>query len=89
MEGAPHEVYDPSSLKLILSITLCIDRDQINSIGVFLPITPTKFILLQYYDLFSDKINLIGVFLPITLIIFFYQTNSIILLANLFPLVTY
>ena len=56
-----------TSIKLILSITLCIDCDQINSIGVFLPITPTKFILSQYYDLFSDKINLIGVFLPITL----------------------
>ncbi len=35
-------------IKLILSITLCIDRDQINSIGVFLPITLTKFILSQY-----------------------------------------
>jgi hypothetical protein len=56
--------------KLILLITLCIDRDQITSIGVILPITPTKFILLQYCDLFSDKINLIGVFLPITLIKF-------------------
>jgi hypothetical protein len=57
-------------IKLILSITLCIDHDQINSIGVFSPITPTKFILSQYYNLFSDKINLIGVFLPITLIKF-------------------
>jgi hypothetical protein len=35
-------------IKLILLITLCIDRDQINSIGVFLPITLTKFILSQY-----------------------------------------
>ena len=55
-------------IKLILSITLFIDRDQINSIGVFLPTTPIKFILSQYHDLFFDIINLIGVFLPITLI---------------------
>ena len=57
-------------IKLFLSITLCIDCDQINSIGVFLPIMPIKFILSQYYNLFSNIINLIGVFLPITLIKF-------------------
>jgi hypothetical protein len=33
---------------LILSITLFIDRNQINSIGVFLSITLIKFILSQY-----------------------------------------
>ncbi len=62
-------------IKLILSITLCIDCDQINSIGVFLPITPIKFILSQYYYLFSDRINLIGVFLPIMLTKFILSTK--------------
>ena len=55
-------------IKLILSITLCIDCNQINSICVFLPSTPIKLILSQYYNLFCNRINLIGgVFLPITL----------------------
>ncbi len=42
-------------IKLILSITLFIDHDQINSIGVFLPITPIKFILSQYYAGISKR----------------------------------
>ncbi len=43
-------------IKLILAITLCMDCNQINFIGVFLPITPIKFILSQYYNLFPIKL---------------------------------